>query len=127
VINEQFGSNKKTILVVDDESDFVKIITSDLEDMGYQIIKAYSGRECLKKIEELKPDLVILDFMMPEMSGSEVLNTLRNENNKVPVILLTVHNLRYVEDKARHYTVKCMSKPYKLDELQATIEDLIGA
>jgi DNA-binding response OmpR family regulator len=124
--DSQTSSNKKTILVVDDEPDFVEAIAIDLADMGYEVITAYTGMEGLRQIEKSKPDLLILDFMMREMNGSSVLKELRNEGNKIPVILITALINREMEVEARQCEARYITKPYEFEELQTVIQDLIG-
>lgn len=80
-----------TVLVVDDNADVVTIVQTILEADGYEALVAYSGVEALTQLAKHKPDLVILDIMMPEMSGLEVLERMRETPSvaQIPVILLT--------------------------------------
>ena len=79
------------ILAVDDERHIVRLIQVNLERAGYQVITAFDGPEALKKVESDKPDLVVLDVMMPKMDGFEVLKRLQAnpETRDIPVIMLT--------------------------------------
>jgi CheY-like chemotaxis protein len=126
MISEQFGSNKKTILVVDDDADFVETIAIDLKEMGYEVVKTYSGEECLTTIEKSMPDLLILDFMMPGMDGAEVLQRLRTKEIGIPIILLTAAHPRQMEDKASQYNAEYIAKIYKFDKLQSTVQRFLG-
>lgn len=85
--------SQKTILIVDDEHVNIRLIESMLEKKGYFTIKATNGRECLETIGSIKPDLILLDIYMPEMSGIMVCKTLKaNEENKdIPVIFVTAN------------------------------------
>jgi CheY-like chemotaxis protein len=67
----------KKILVVDDERHIVRLIQVNLERQGYNVVTAHDGKEALEKVASEKPDLVVLDVMMPYMDGFEVLRTLR--------------------------------------------------
>jgi two-component system cell cycle response regulator len=89
-LNEQ-----ATVLVVDDVPDNVKLLVFNLEDEGYRVIKAFSGTEALRCIETQVPDIVLLDVMMPDKSGLEVLQTLKasEETAHIPVILVTANSL----------------------------------
>jgi DNA-binding response OmpR family regulator len=78
----------KKILVVDDEKKIVDIVKAYLERDGYRVIVAYDGRLALQMARSEFPDLIILDLMLPEVSGWDVCRTLRNESN-VPIIMLT--------------------------------------
>jgi two-component system alkaline phosphatase synthesis response regulator PhoP/two-component system response regulator VicR len=81
----------KKILAVDDERHIVRLIQVNLERAGYQVVTAFDGPEALKKVESERPDLVVLDVMMPKMDGFEVLKRLQAnpETREVPVIMLT--------------------------------------
>ncbi len=82
---------KKTIMVVDDNPDIITIVKTILEGRGYNVFSASSGPELLNMLTTQKPDLIILDIMMPEMDGLEVLTRLKGktETSTIPVILLT--------------------------------------
>lgn len=81
----------KKILVVDDERHIVRLIQVNLERAGYQVATAFDGREGLKKITSEKPDLVVLDVMMPYLDGFEVLKRMKADaaTKDIPVIMLT--------------------------------------
>jgi len=82
---------KKTIFVVDDNYDLVHMVRLILEGEGFEAIGLYSGLELFKRLETQKPDLILLDIMMPEIDGYEVLKLLQGNPNSssIPVILLT--------------------------------------
>ncbi len=86
-----FPASKGTILVVDDNPDVVALVKNILERKGYGVQTAYNGLEVFFRLEEQKPDLIILDIMMPHMDGLEVLERLRGtaETSIIPVIILT--------------------------------------
>ena len=76
------------ILAVDDEQRMVRFIQLNLEQDGFQVITAYNGKEALEQVRTQLPDLILLDIMMPDINGFEVLKKIREVNN-VPVIMLT--------------------------------------
>ncbi len=84
-------ASKKTIMVVDDDPDIVAILRYVLKEHGFNVTCAYSGLELFASLKVQKPDLIILDIMMPEMDGLEVLTRLKVTQGTVsiPVILLT--------------------------------------
>ena len=79
------------ILIADDEPSNRKILAQELVHKGFAVDTARGGKEALAKIESAPPDLVILDYMMPDLSGLEVLKELRNKGNDTPVIMITAY------------------------------------
>lgn len=81
----------RKILAVDDEKHIVKLVQTNLERHGFEVVAAYDGKEALQKVQDEHPDLVILDVMMPYMDGFEVLQTMRRNasTRDIPVIMLT--------------------------------------
>ncbi len=90
--DSHFPASNRTIMVVDDNPDQVDILRITLEWKGFNVRCAYSGKDLFAGLEKLKPDLILLDIMMPQMDGLEVLNRLRENSDtaSIPVILLTV-------------------------------------
>lgn len=82
------NTNNKKILVVDDEPKIVDVVKSYLEKNGYAVATAYTGREALELFEKDSLSLIILDWMLPDITGEEICRTIR-QNSKVPVIMLT--------------------------------------
>jgi len=80
----------KEILVVDDEKDLVGLMTKILEFEGYNVTPAYDGYECLEKIKEKEFDLILLDIMMPGMSGWDVFNRVKKMGYVTKVIFVSV-------------------------------------
>ena len=81
-------SKTKSILVIDDDPSILKLMEITLEREGYDVILAIGGVVGISLLKETKPDLVLLDIMMPELNGYEVLGRIRRESN-VPVIMMT--------------------------------------
>jgi DNA-binding response OmpR family regulator len=111
----------RTILVVDDETTLRETLVEALETEGYRAIPAADGREALARFREDRPDLVLLDLMLPELSGVEVCRILRAES-AVPIIMLTaktseVDKVVGLELGADDY----VTKPFSLRELTARI------
>jgi CheY-like chemotaxis protein len=88
---EERMAEKKKILLVDDDPDFVEAVKVIVESGGYEVRVAYDGQEGLEAVAEEKPDLIVLDVMMPVMNGHEACGQLKNdpETAKIPIILLT--------------------------------------
>ncbi|GAV24172.1 DNA-binding response regulator [Carboxydothermus islandicus] len=115
----------RKILVVDDEPKIVTMIKSYLLKEGYEVISAFNGREALNLFHIEKPDLMVLDWMMPEMSGIEVLREIRKES-QIPIIMLTakteeVDKLIGFELGVDDYVIK----PFSLRELSARIKTIL--
>jgi len=120
--------NKSVILLVDDQLQNVELLEAYFVGQEYELIKAASGKEALEKLADYKIDLVLLDIMMPEMSGLEVLEKLRaNEKTRlIPVIMVTA--LKETEDKIKALEAGCddfISKPVDKIELLARVKSLI--
>jgi len=81
----------KRILVVDDERQIVKLVEVNLRKAGYDVVCAYDGVEALEKVQSEKPDMLVLDVMMPRMNGFDVLKKLQAnpDTERIPVIMLT--------------------------------------
>ena len=113
------------ILVVDDEELLVKGIRFNLQNEGYEVISGCNGLEALQLAEEEKPDLIVLDVMMPEMDGLTTCSRIREFSN-VPIILLTakaddMDKLMGFENGADDY----LTKPFNILELKARIRALL--
>ena len=80
----------KKIMVVDNEPDIVDLTRTVLELGGYQVVTAYSGEECLRRLEKEKVDLVLLDIMMPGMSGWDVFNRINKKSTQIKVAFMSV-------------------------------------
>ena len=114
----------RTILVVDDESTVRETLAEALETDGFRVVVAADGREALARFREERPDLVLLDLMLPELSGIEVCRIIRAESG-VPIVMLTAKDSELdkvvgLELGADDY----VTKPFSLRELSARIRAL---
>ena len=110
------------LLVVDDEPDIVELLAASLRFAGFEVGTAASGQEALTLAASFRPDLVILDVMMPGLDGFSVLSRLRGEGHHVPVLFLTARDA--TEDKVRGLTTGAddyVTKPFSLSEVIARI------
>jgi two-component system sensor histidine kinase/response regulator len=117
-----------TILVVDDDQRNVRLMESILRGSGYRVVKAYNGEEALHVVESGAPDLLLLDVMMPKMSGFELCQTLkrRYETRLLPIILVTALNA--LEDKVQALEYGAddfLSKPINKVELLAKVRSVL--
>ena len=120
---------KKIVLVVDDEAEIISILVKRLTVAGYDVITAKDGIEGLNKASNLKPDLVILDILMPKMDGYEVCRLLKFDEKlkSIPVIMLTAKTQE--ADKEVGKKVKAddyVTKPFEIEDLLMRIKKLIG-
>lgn len=119
-------TEKKTILVVDDDVNIRQLLRQQLEAEGYKISEAKDGIEAIASVKKAAPDLVILDVMMPEMSGFDVAAVLKNDPKTmgIPIIILSI-----VEDKERGYRLgieRYLMKPIETETLVKEIGTLIS-
>lgn len=119
---------KQLVLVVDDEQSIVRLLRTSLEADGYAVATATRGAAALEVLDNQRPDLIVLDVMMPEMDGLETLRRIRSKpyDAQVPVILLTartadIDKLKGFENGADDY----VTKPFNPDELLARIHAVL--
>lgn len=122
-------SEGKSILVVDDDADIRKVLRANLEDQGYDVREADGGESAIVEVESAAPDLVILDVMMPEVDGYDVLTKLRSrpETENLPVVLLTAR--RQESDVWEGWSSGAdyyMTKPFKMTELVRFVQYVFG-
>lgn len=118
----------KKILVVDDEPDALKTVMTRLETNGYTVIGAKSGEECLEKAFEMRPDLILLDILLPGAGGFTVCDRLKQdpETKDIPVVMLTALIGEDARKKGLQKGAKYMvSKPYDPADLLWVVEDAL--
>ena len=116
---------QRTVLIVDDDPGLRELIRINLEHEGYKVLQASNGVECLEAVREQRPELVLLDVMMPEMDGLEACERLR-QFSTVPVLMLTAKVqskdiVTGLDKGADDY----ITKPFNIDELTARIRALL--
>jgi two-component system response regulator MprA len=117
------------ILIIDDHADVRDVLESLMASQGYEVDVAPDGRAGLERCDAAMPDLVITDLHMPELDGLETVRELRERSNAVKIISMTGGDAYYVEknlDSSRiHGADRTFSKPFDVQELLSTIEDLL--
>ena len=116
-------AEEKTVLIVEDEKNIVDILRFNLERKGYRTLEAYDGEEGLRMARTEKPDLILLDIMLPKMIGFDVCEALRKDGDNVPILLLTAREeeddkVRGLETGADDY----ITKPFSMREVIARVE-----
>ncbi|EIQ4589095.1 response regulator transcription factor [Staphylococcus pseudintermedius] len=114
------------VLVVDDEQSIVTLLKYNLEQSGYVVEVAQDGEEALQKEKEMKPDLIVLDVMLPKKDGIEVCKTIRSDKNQVPILMLTAKDDEFdrvlgLELGADDY----MTKPFSPREVVARVKAIL--
>ena len=108
---------KMQVLLVDDEMEFVSALAERLNLRGFEAETATSGEEALEKINSSPPDVVLLDMLMPGMSGLEVLKRIKRDHPQVRVILLTGRGSWDSIQGIREGAYDCLMKPIQIEEL----------
>src|SRR6186713_1077713 len=121
----QHMSTQPLVLVADDEPRITKLVAIALSEEGFRVVTANGGEQALQKAEEVRPDIILLDIVMPDLDGIEVMRQLR-ERRPVPVILLTAKGS--TADKAKGLDLGAddyVAKPFHPDELAARVRAVI--
>lgn len=115
------GENMKTIMVVDDDPDVVETVKQVFEDKGYEIMTAFDGDECLKRIEEETPDLILLDIMMPGISVKTVVDRIKD----IKIMYLSavwISKARKDGLCEQENVVDFIQKPFDIEDLISRVE-----
>jgi two-component system alkaline phosphatase synthesis response regulator PhoP len=117
-----------TILIADDDLEIQELLKFTLENEGYQVISTSDGEEAIRKIYEMKPDLVILDVLMPKYNGFEICEKIRNDESisYLPIIMLS--SLSQIKDRITGIKLgadEYLTKPFEPLELVARVERLL--
>jgi CheY-like chemotaxis protein len=126
-------SSKAKIMVVEDDIDEAKLVKMTLEPEGYEVVTVMNGKEAQDKIENEKPDFIILDVMMPEMDGFSFCSWIKSNDSykDIPVVLLTgvgehIYNSRYpLKGVMKADADEYLEKPLKPEVLLETISRLL--
>ncbi|MDD5474627.1 MAG: response regulator [Candidatus Methanoperedens sp.] len=120
-------SNKK-VLIVDDEPDTLELVKLVLESGGFETMLAANGMEALAQIDRIKPDLVLLDIMMPDMDGWDVFRKIKEKDTKIPVAILTA-KAQNIDRLLGLHVLKAddyITKPFGKNELLGKVRKLVG-
>jgi two-component system OmpR family response regulator len=119
-------SPEARLLVVEDEPNIVELLSASLRLAGFQVTTATSGLEALQAVQRHRPDLVVLDVMLPDLDGFDVARRLRTGDTRTPVLFLTARDA--TEDKIRGLTLggdDYVTKPFSLEEVVARIRAVL--
>lgn len=115
-----------TVLVVDDDPDIRAALVDLVSEFGFRTVGAFDGVDALARIDEVHPDVVVLDNRMPRMTGTECVRELRSRGNDVPIVLMTA--AREVEELARSIGVRWfIGKPFGVEQLVEAIRRALSS
>jgi two-component system, OmpR family, response regulator MprA len=115
------------ILIVDDEPDILLMLRMSLEDEGHDIVMAADGQMALERIAEHRPDLVLLDVMMPVLDGFGVLEAQQRAGDGTPIVVLSAKSEESDVDRAMNLgAVEFVSKPFDLDRIVNLVADVLA-
>jgi DNA-binding response OmpR family regulator len=120
----------KTIAYIEDDSDMIDLVSIILQKHGYKVAGFTESREILPRLESVKPELILLDLMMPHVDGIEVYEEIKSQEgmDEVPIIIISAMK-RAVEEIEREGKIKveaCLAKPFTISELLGTVNRIIG-
>src|SRR5579883_811535 len=114
------------LLVVEDEPNILELLSASLRYAGFDVVTAAAGTEAVQAAQRHRPDLIVLDVMLPDMDGFDVVRRLRSGGARVPVVFLTARDA--TEDKIRGLTLggdDYVTKPFSLEEVIARIRAIL--
>ncbi len=120
---------KKKILLADDEEDIKTVIKLYLESKGYDVVTSYDGLDTLDKVKAEKPDLILLDIMMPVINGFEVCKQLKADENTshIPIVMLSAASQAdSVEQAIEAGAVDYIMKPFEPPRIEAILKKILG-
>jgi len=123
------GPSKRRIMIVDDDPDALSLMEKILTEDGFELIKVSNATEVGLKAAQLSPDLILLDFLMPEINGFEVCKALRENDMTRSIPIMAVTCLSKERDIERIFSCAAdeyLAKPFKVDQLLDKVRDLIG-
>jgi CheY-like chemotaxis protein len=120
----------KTILVADDETPILNVVSLKLRNAGYRVLTACDGQEALELAQQNIPDLLITDYHMPLLSGLELCRRLRQDpaTSGIPAVMLTARGYHLEEQDTKTSGIRCMlSKPFSPRHLLLTVSEVLAA
>src|ERR1700678_1933193 len=121
-------AEQKTILVVDDDRELVDALRSMLERQGYRVIQAHDGHQAKQAVYNQRPDLMILDMMMPRMGGYPVLEHFKDKSDAPPIIMITANEGSRHKVYAEYLgVIDYIRKPFAMERLLETVNKALGS
>jgi DNA-binding response OmpR family regulator len=120
-------AEQKTILVVDDDRELVDALRAMLERQGYRVIQAHDGHQAKQAVYNQRPDLMILDMMMPRMGGYPVLEHFKDKADAPPIIMVTANEGSRHKVYAEYLgVIDYLRKPFAMERLLETVNKALG-
>lgn len=113
------------VLIIEDEAGLLEILELNFRSAGYQVVTAVDGVAAWQQFDQAKPDLLVLDLNLPQMSGFRLLELVRSESD-VPVLILTALDFAEAEEVARHRPNAFVKKPFHVRDLIRQADGLVG-
>ena len=123
------SGTEKTILVADDETHILHVVSLKLRNAGFVVITARDGQEALELVQQNKPDLIITDYHMPQLSGLELCQRLKQDprTNGIPAIMLTARGYHLEpHDTQESGILRMLSKPFSPRQLLSTVNEVLA-
>ena len=121
---------KKTIMIVDDEEVLLTLVKRLLEEEGFNVITTTSGRGCLERLKKTKPDLIIMDMMMPGMSGLDATEKIREnpktKNLKIMFLTVVLKSEITLKKLKKLRPIDYIEKPFENNELVSRVKRILG-
>ncbi len=121
----------KTIAYIEDDSEMIELVSLILRKHGYHVAGFTESREILPRLESVKPELILLDLMMPHVDGIEVYEEIKSQEgmDEVPIIILSAMKraIDEIEREGRLKVEACLAKPFTIGELVGAVSRVIGS
>jgi DNA-binding response OmpR family regulator len=121
----------KTIAYIEDDTDMVDLVSLILKKYGYQVAGFTESREIMPRLESVRPELILLDLMMPHVDGIEVYEEIKGKEgmDTVPIVIISAMKraLDEIEREGKLKVEACLAKPFTISELIGTVNRLIGS
>ena len=122
------GGGQRLVLVVEDDDAIRSVIAEVLEERGFSVMRAANGAEALESVESRRPDVVVLDLLMPVMHGWAFMEEYasRTDGQQIPIVVVSVNPL-LPRSFNRFGVLRCIGKPFDVDELTRSVEEACGS
>lgn len=119
------GKAQPRVLVIEDEEGLLEILELNFRSAGYQVVTAADGLTAWQRFERERPDLLVLDLNLPQISGFRLLNLVRSESD-VPILILTAYDFAEAEEVAQYRPDAFVKKPFDVEDLIAVANRLVS-